>query len=294
VIYDLGVLPAGGSLPVAPFLATAHLYAWPVDGAEAWQADEGFWLGACNHTRRQAKQLHRLQLAFGLPPAEQLRHSWSCSLVASAAGGFGGEAAGGGGGSGGGGGGEGGGGEGGGGGGGVAGRLYLTSSSLIFYAEGGRLLGREVKQLVRLEQLTALRKAKAAGVRSVRSAAIVVAVADVAGGAGAAGAVGGAAGGAGRMQLHAFLDRNRTHTELLRLLLPAMPHLASSSTQRASSASLGRLRRLGLPPSEAPLQTLALALTLTLTPTPTPTLTLTRRRCTSSAASSMASAAGSA
>ena len=86
VVYELGVLRAGGSLPVAPFLANAHLYAWPVDGGEAWQADEGFWLGACSHTRRQAKQLQRLQLAFGLPPAEQLRHSWACSLVATPAG----------------------------------------------------------------------------------------------------------------------------------------------------------------------------------------------------------------
>ena len=126
----------------------------------------------------------------------------------------------------------------------MAGRLYLTSSALIFYAEGGRLLGREVKRLVRLEQVTALQKAKAVGVRSVRSAAIVVGVAGAAGAAGAASVT--------RMQLHAFLDRNRTHAELLRLLLPAMPHLGAMA-QRASSASLGRMRRLGLPPDEAPL-----------------------------------------
>ena len=47
------------------------------------------------------------------------------------------------------------------------------------------------------------------------------------------------------LRLHGFLNRNRTHAALLRMLLPSLPHLA----QRAqSSSTLGKLRALGLPP----------------------------------------------
>ena len=78
-LLDLGILPAGGAMPIPPQLANvAHLRARPVHGNYSWpEASESFWLGSCNHTRQQARQLTRIQALFALPSTEQLHASYA-------------------------------------------------------------------------------------------------------------------------------------------------------------------------------------------------------------------------
>ena len=97
-LLELGVVPPGASHPIPPHLAnTAYIRVKPAldddstrddsSREEAWpwpDALEAFWLGSYNHTRRHARQLARLQSAFGLPATEKLHASWACAIVASA------------------------------------------------------------------------------------------------------------------------------------------------------------------------------------------------------------------
>ena len=227
-ILELGIVTPGGSLPIPPHLANvAYLRARPTGatvgegptaggatidgdaGSDAsrplvfqWpEASQSFWLGSCNHTRRQARQLTRLQALFSLPPREQLVASWSCSLVGgspSAAGSAGGAASGGS----------------GGGSGRVRGRLYLTSSSLAF------LGSRDVRRIMRLDTVTALEKGSADRAIGVRSSAAITAR-----------AVGAASrdqrvGGEPPMVVCGFKSRNRTYAALQQHLAPRLPQLA--------------------------------------------------------------------
>ena len=145
-LLDLGVVPAGGTLPIPPQLSNvAYLRTRPATDGFQWpDASAAFWLGSCNTTRRQARHLARIQTLFALPATEQLIASWACSLVGTD-------------------------------GGRVRGRLYLASSCLAFHGS------RDTKRLLHLEQLTSLEKTsadRALGVRS--SAAITARTADVA------------------------------------------------------------------------------------------------------------------
>jgi hypothetical protein len=154
---------------------------WPWPDAE-----RSFWLGSSNNTRSQARQLARLQAAFGLGATEKLLASWGCALAASAENGR------------------------------VRGRLYLTSSALVF------LSSRDTKgRLVRLEHLVALDKTRVSGLLSGRAAAITAQPAAEAGEA--------------PLQLCAFRSRNRTYSSLQRELITRVPLLAA--TWRLPSSS---------------------------------------------------------
>ena len=205
-LLEVGSIPPGGTLPIPPHLSSvAYVRVRPADheGYQWPEAKDSFWLGSCNQTRRQARQLARLLSVFNLPKTEQLHTSWTCSLSGLPEGSR------------------------------VRGRLYLTSSALIF--EGKR----DITRLLRLEHLVALEKTNADRVVGVRSSAAITARAVE-----STGSTRQTVDDEKEMQLCGFVRRNRVYTTLQQHLATRLPRLAA--TWRTPSS--GKLQtHLGLP-----------------------------------------------
>ena len=114
----------------------------------------------------------------------------------------------------------------------MRGRLYLTSSALVF------LGSRDTKKLLRLENLAALDKARTSGVRSAAITCRSSSEAEL------------------PLQVSAFRSRNRTFSALQQHLITRLPHLAAAwRTPSSGKLQVHPPRDPPQPPASHPLHT---------------------------------------